>query len=247
MKKMIMLLVFLTAPLSAAMEYDFVPFFNLLRQLETLNKSTGDSQIAKKDALLAEIPSSLETQDDKLSLLQAALDKDKSHVKAALEKSKNNPANTLRYQIQNAQIDAQILMFDWLKRTLELRKQVYTQEQFGTLIQSVSSSLDSLYIEQYEAALFDIPAAKKAAIEQQLDNLRNEIASYHEVLNYLQANSALLDKHHFVTLFNMETLIEKVNAFLPFSFWRINFGKLILCIAILILFWCFRRILLWLP
>ena len=183
-------------PLNASMEYDFVPFFNLLRKLEALNQQEGDAQTAQKDALLAEIPESLDTKKDKLSLLQAALDKDKSKVKSALEKAKNSPTNTVRYQIQSAQIDAQTLMFDWLKRTLELRKQVHTQEQISTLIQSTLASLDSLYIEQYEAALFDIPAAQKAALEKRLKQLRNEIASYHEVLNYLNATSALLCRNN---------------------------------------------------
>lgn len=230
-------------PLHAAVEYDFVPFFNLLRQLENLNQQDGDSQAAQKNALLAEIPDSLDTKDDKMALLQAALNKDKSNVEAALEKSKNNPATTLRYQIQNAQIDAQILMFDWLKHTLELRKQTYTQEQIGSSIQSVLASLDSLYIEQYEAALFDIPSAQKAALTQQLNRLRNEIASYHEVLNYLNANSALLGNSYLFDSLGIEAFINKIDSLIPFSFWKFNFGKLIVCIAVLALFWCFRRIL----
>ena len=230
-------------PLNASMEYDFVPFFNLLRKLEALNQQEGDAQTAQKDALLAEIPESLDTKKDKLSLLQAALDKDKSKVKSALEKAKNSPTNTLRYQIQSAQIDAQALMFDWLKRTLELRKQVHTQEQISTLIQSTLASLDSLYIEQYEAALFDIPAAQKAALEKRLNQLRNEIASYHEVLNYLNANSALLDDNSFFDSLGVETIINKINAWIPFSFWKFNLGKLIVCAIILAFFWCLRRIL----
>ena len=230
-------------PLNASMEYDFVPFFNLLRKLEALNQQEGDAQTAQKDALLAEIPESLDTKKDKLSLLQAALDKDKSKVKSALEKAKNSPTNTLRYQIQSAQIDAQTLMFDWLKRTLELRKQVHTQEQISTLIQSTLASLDSLYIEQYEAALFDIPAAQKAALEKRLNQLRNEIASYHEVLNYLNANSALLDDNSFFDSLGVETIINKINAWIPFSFWKFNLGKLIVCAIILAFFWCLRRIL----
>lgn len=230
-------------PLNASMEYDFVPLFNLLRKLEALNQQEGDAQTAQKDALLAEIPESLDTKKDKLSLLQAALDKDKSKVKSALEKAKNSPTNTLRYQIQSAQIDAQTLMFDWLKRTLELRKQVHTQEQISTLIQSTLASLDSLYIEQYEAALFDIPAAQKAALEKRLNQLRNEIASYHEVLNYLNANSALLDDNSFFDSLGVETIINKINAWIPFSFWKFNLGKLIVCAIILAFFWCLRRIL----
>lgn len=230
-------------PLNASMEYDFVPFFNLLRKLEALNQQEGDAQTAQKDALLAEIPESLDTKKDKLSLLQAALDKDKSKVKSALEKAKNSPTNTLRYQIQSAQIDAQTLMFDWLKRTLELRKQVHTQEQISTLIQSTLASLDSLYIEQYEAALFDIPAAQKAALEKRLNQLRNEIASYHEVLNYLNANSALLDDNSFFDSLGVETIINKINTWIPFSFWKFNLGKLIVCAIILAFFWCLRRIL----
>ena len=230
-------------PLNASMEYDFVPFFNLLRKLEALNQQEGDAQTTQKDALLAEIPESLDTKKDKLSLLQAALDKDKSKVKSALEKAKNSPTNTLRYQIQSAQIDAQTLMFDWLKRTLELRKQVHTQEQISTLIQSTLASLDSLYIEQYEAALFDIPAAQKAALEKRLNQLRNEIASYHEVLNYLNANSALLDDNSFFDSLGVETIINKINAWIPFSFWKFNLGKLIVCAIILAFFWCLRRIL----
>ncbi|MBD5167766.1 MAG: mechanosensitive ion channel [Helicobacter sp.] len=230
-------------PLNASMEYDFVPFFNLLRKLEALNQQEGDAQTAQKDALLAEIPESLDTKKDKLSLLQAALDKDKSKVKSALEKAKNSPTNTLRYQIQSAQIDAQALMFDWLKRTLELRKQVHTQEQISTLIQSTLASLDSLYIEQYEAALFDIPAAQKAALEKRLNQLRNEIASYHEVLNYLNANSALLDDNSFFDSLGVETIINKINTWIPFSFWKFNLGKLIVCAIILAFFWCLRRIL----
>lgn len=230
-------------PLNASMEYDFVPFFNLLRKLEALNQQEGDAQTAQKDALLAEIPENLDTKKDKLSLLQAALDKDKSKVKSALEKAKNSPTNTLRYQIQSAQIDAQTLMFDWLKRTLELRKQVHTQEQISTLIQSTLASLDSLYIEQYEAALFDIPAAQKAALEKRLNQLRNEIASYHEVLNYLNANSALLDDNSFFDSLGVETIINKINAWIPFSFWKFNLGKLIVCAIILAFFWCLRRIL----
>ena len=230
-------------PLNASMEYDFVPFFNLLRKLEALNQQEGDAQTVQKDALLAEIPESLDTKKDKLSLLQAALDKDKSKVKSALEKAKNSPTNTLRYQIQSAQIDAQTLMFDWLKRTLELRKQVHTQEQISTLIQSTLASLDSLYIEQYEAALFDIPAAQKAALEKRLNQLRNEIASYHEVLNYLNANSALLDDNSFFDSLGVETIINKINAWIPFSFWKFNLGKLIVCAIILAFFWCLRRIL----
>ena len=230
-------------PLNASMEYDFVPFFNLLRKLEALNQQEGDAQTAQKDALLAEIPESLDTKKDKLSLLQAALDKDKSKVKSALEKAKNSPTNTLRYQIQSAQIDAQTLMFDWLKHTLELRKQVHTQEQISTLIQSTLASLDSLYIEQYEAALFDIPAAQKAALEKRLNQLRNEIASYHGVLNYLNANSALLDDNSFFDSLGVETIINKINAWIPFSFWKFNLGKLIVCAIILAFFWCLRRIL----
>ena len=230
-------------PLNASMEYDFVPFFNLLRKLEALNQQEGDAQTAQKDALLAEIPESLDTKKDKLSLLQAALDKDKSKVKSALEKAKNSPTNTLRYQIQSAQIDAQTLMFDWLKRTLELRKQVHTQEQISTLIQSTLASLDSLYIEHYEAALFDIPAAQKAALEKRLNQLRNEIASYHEVLNYLNANSALLDDNSFFDSLGVETIINKINTWIPFSFWKFNLGKLIVCAIILAFFWCLRRIL----
>ncbi|MDE7216729.1 MAG: hypothetical protein K2N20_01385, partial [Helicobacter sp.] len=226
-------------PLNASMEYDFVPFFNLLRQIENLNQQEGDSQ-AEKEALLAEIPDSIDTQKDKLALLQAALNKNKSNVQAALEKAKNNPANTLHYQIQGAQIDAQILMFDWLKRTLELRKQAHTQEQIGGLIQSVLESLDSLYIEQYEAALFDIPSAQKAALEQQLNGLRNEIASYQEVLNYLNANSALLDDNSLFDSLGVETFINKVNSFVSFSFWKFNLGKLIVCAIILAFFWCLR-------
>ena len=229
-------------PLNASMEYDFVPFFNLLRQIENLNQQEGDSQ-AEKEALLAEIPDSIDTQKDKLALLQAALNKNKSNVQAALEKAKNNPANTLHYQIQGAQIDAQILMFDWLKRTLELRKQAHTQEQIGGLIQSVLESLDSLYIEQYEAALFDIPSAQKTALEQQLGGLRNEIASYQEVLNYLNANSALLDDNSLFDSLGVETFINKVNSFVSFSFWKFNVGKLIVCVVVLMLFWGFRKIL----
>ncbi len=229
-------------PLNASMEYDFVPFFNLLRQIENLNQQEGDSQ-AEKEALLAEIPDSIDTKKDKLALLQAALNKNKSNVQAALEKAKNNPANTLHYQIQGAQIDAQILMFDWLKRTLELRKQAHTQEQIGGLIQSVLESLDSLYIEQYEAALFDIPSAQKAALEQQLGGLRNEIASYQEVLNYLNANSALLDDNSLFDSLGVETFINKVNSFVSFSFWKFNVGKLIVCVVVLMLFWGFRKIL----
>lgn len=230
-------------PLHAATEYDFVPFFNLLRQLEKLNQQGGDSQATQKEALLAEIPNSLDTKDDKMALLQAALNKDKSNVEVALEKSKNNPAATLRYQIQNAQIDAQILMFDWLKHTLKLRKQTYTQEQIGSSIQSVLASLDALYIEQYEAALFDIPSAQKAALTQQLNRLRNEIASYHEVLNYLNANSALLGDSYLFDSLGLEAFINKMDSLIPFSFWKFNFGKLIVCIVVLALFWCFRRIL----
>ncbi|MDE7255158.1 MAG: mechanosensitive ion channel [Helicobacter sp.] len=244
MRWFFVIFLFLTAPipLHASMEYDFVPFFNLLRQIENLNQQDGDSQ-AEKEALLAEIPDSIDTQKDKLALLQAALNKNKSNVQAALEKAKNNPANTLHYQIQGAQIDAQILMFDWLKRTLELRKQAHTQEQIGGLIQSVLESLDSLYIEQYEAALFDIPSAQKAALEQQLNGLRNEIASYQEVLNYLNANSALLDDNSLFDSLGVETFINKVNSFVSFSFWKFNVGKLIVCVVVLMLFWGFRKIL----
>ncbi|MDE7173788.1 MAG: hypothetical protein K2N70_05520, partial [Helicobacter sp.] len=244
MRWFFVIFLFLTAPipLHASMEYDFVPFFNLLRQIENLNQQDGDSQ-AEKEALLAEIPDSIDTQKDKLALLQAALNKNKSNVQAALEKAKNNPANTLHYQIQGAQIDAQILMFDWLKRTLELRKQAHTQEQIGGLIQSVLESLDSLYIEQYEAALFDIPSAQKAALEQQLGGLRNEIASYQEVLNYLNANSALLDDNSLFDSLGVETFINKVNSFVSFSFWKFNVGKLIVCVVVLMLFWGFRKIL----
>ncbi|MDE7447746.1 MAG: mechanosensitive ion channel family protein, partial [Helicobacter sp.] len=137
----------------------------------------------------------------------------------------------------------QTLMFDWLKRTLELRKHVHTQEQISTLMQSTLASLDSLYIEQYEAALFDIPAAQKAALEKRLNQLRNEIASYHEVLNYLNANSALLDDNSFFDSLGVETIINKINTWIPFSFWKFNLGKLIVCAIILAFFWCLRRIL----
>lgn len=241
MKKILFALVFISVlmPLHAAI--DEVAFFKILKEIQSLSQNATPQAQSKKAMLLHEIPQNLDTSPSTLLLLQATLDKDKNDTQTALHNAKSQE-NILKYQMQLALFDAQTLMLDWLKSVLELRTQSRAEEHIAGLINATLVSLNSFAIEQYEAALLDLPKENPTLI-QQFENLQSTLASYKEVLDFLNANSALLLESYLFDSLGLEALMEHINSWYSFSFWRLDFGKIIVCAIVLAVFWCFRRIL----
>ncbi len=70
------------------------------------------------------------------------------------------------------------------------------------------------------------------------ENAQNKLNSYIEILQYLSDNAHLFESNYIFAEFRLQNLIDYINSYAKFEF--INTGKLVISIAVLLLFWGLR-------
>ncbi|MDA3049975.1 mechanosensitive ion channel family protein [Campylobacter sp. JMF_02 ED1] len=73
--------------------------------------------------------------------------------------------------------------------------------------------------------------------------LKNDKATYEEILSYLHSNADLLASSVIFTSLNFKSAIDSINEISPIKDRRINFGKIVLISAIMLFFYSLRRVL----
>lgn len=68
--------------------------------------------------------------------------------------------------------------------------------------------------------------------------LQAKMATYLEILNYLRDNAYLFESNYIFAEFKLQALIDLINAY--FQTELVDMGKLIICVAILLIFWALR-------
>ncbi|MDA3062984.1 MULTISPECIES: mechanosensitive ion channel family protein [unclassified Campylobacter] len=73
--------------------------------------------------------------------------------------------------------------------------------------------------------------------------LKNDKATYEEILSYLHSNADLLASSVIFTSLNFKSAIDSINEISPIKDRRINFGKIVLISVIMLFFYSLRRVL----
>lgn len=78
---------------------------------------------------------------------------------------------------------------------------------------------------------------------EKFSELKNDKATYEEILSYLNSNADLLASSVIFTSLNFKSAIDSINEISPIKDRRINFGKIVLIAAIMLFFYSLRRVL----
>ncbi|RAX59183.1 hypothetical protein CCZ01_00090 [Helicobacter monodelphidis] len=256
MKTILIFLCFFCLQLKATnSEYDFVDLFLIATQIQEVNqqinifqeKSDKNKLLSAEESkkkLLEKIPQVLEISSEKLQILEIAINKgiaDNKQKQAEYEQS-NKLALLVQTKIEFLELQTDKIIYEWVKKFQEIRQNHYNaDEKLQLAIQETLRSLQSLDVADIIFGLEQLN--EPARLKQLFEESQIKIKTYEDILKYTQEHTSIILDNYLTEVFQIQNLIQWLNQYYSFSFWRLDFGKAILCVFTLILFWSFRHLL----
>lgn len=141
-------------------------------------------------------------------------------------------------QIKLNSLKAQKIFFETL---IKARKQIdffSTQSKVGEILSPADKSIKEL------PTSFNLPndlvGEKKRIIESNLSDYLNELASYAEIISYLEMRPEELLPQNAMLNFTMHWILQKIASIIPIDYSNIMVAKIIVSLFIFAILWAFR-------
>lgn len=119
-------------------------------------------------------------------------------------------------------------------------KELKSQNSMDQILEEALLSFKSIDLNEYKEFLKNNPENDEIRIK--FESLEVAKKTYVDVLEYLHKNSIILRPNYFFTSLNIKSLIDYLNEKIPFSFFGLDIGKIIISAFVLVFFWSLRRI-----
>lgn len=209
-----------------------------------LNASSSEikSILDNKNFLFEQLPSAITNQKiNKKEVMQYL--KTKKHLQNEVKKySKNQTSN----KYVNALLNLKIMEFsDIFYLTLIKIEDMFIN---GTNKEELQKTLQKALIEIQTKDYVTLQKLKeqlsddqKSIFDEKYSQLENYRKTYEEILSYLLKNTDLLASNMIFTMFDLRNMIDVINSKFPIKSKKINFGKIILILSTIVIFYSLRR------
>lgn len=238
-------------------DVDTVDIFLILKSIKSINKQfqqaktdTNKTDISKnfagieekKDDYLKEIPMMIINGKIKTRKNAQEYKKEQEQISKKIKKyslSKQKDKNIQeKILLDNSKMNQ---YFDLALISLnEGVKELKSQNKIEQILEEALLSFKSINLTEYKEFIKNNPENDEIRIKT--ENLEVMKKTYVDILEYLHNNSIILHPNYFFSSLNIKSLIDYLNEKIPFSFFGLDIGKIIISAFVLVFFWSLRRI-----
>ncbi len=148
-----------------------------------------------------------------------------------------------RDEVTLAQLELRQYIHSFLKRMHALLQQP-DENALESLLHDAYRWLDAHPLQPYRDTLSNAPESTiTESLHDGIETLETLQRSYRELLDFLQQHrTKLLSENPVFEMLRIQTLLQRLDTLVPYRFGNVGFGKIILIITILLLFFSLRRV-----